>query len=440
MWKSARPCGAKHISKSKCTKHTILGPLLEVEMSKKCTPWWREAHFEVKMYKTPGVRTTVRSWDVEKVHTVMALSTFWSQNVQNTPAPDFWKLRCRKSVRRCGAKHISKSKSPNHTRFGPLLEVEMSKKCTPLWREAHFQVKRYKTHHSRTTFGSWDVEKVHAVVARSTCRSQNLQNTPGSDHCWKLRCRKSVRRCGAKHMSKSKCTKQNGFGPLLDVQMSFRVAGARDCAPSQKWVKTWGFCSMSKNDGRRGKFEEDLQRCIFRGRRSTKDMFIRDVMRSGRWFPETGCILEHQIFRFAEMILRDRCSTSYDLASLLFFRGRCNTLDRWNRKIAKRTGTRPSALHSTFHVWRKFRRILSFLMLSTSKNEEVSQNCFVFDVVKLTYWGSLAELLRFCFVFDVVKFKHWGSLAELLRFGCCQVQSLRTSRKIASFSILQIDR
>jgi len=32
--------------------------------------------------------------------------------------------------------------------------VEMSKKCTPLWREAHFQVKMYKAHHSRTTFGS----------------------------------------------------------------------------------------------------------------------------------------------------------------------------------------------------------------------------------------------------------------------------------------------
>ena len=36
----------------------------------------------------------------------------------------------------------------------------MSKKCTPLWREAHFEVKMYKKHHSRTTFGSWDVEKV----------------------------------------------------------------------------------------------------------------------------------------------------------------------------------------------------------------------------------------------------------------------------------------
>ena len=39
---------------------------------------------------------------------------------------------------------------------------------------------------------------------------------------------------------------------------------------------------MSKNDGRHGTFEEDLQRCIFRGRRSTKDMFMRDVRRSGR--------------------------------------------------------------------------------------------------------------------------------------------------------------
>ena len=29
----------------------------------------------------------------------------------------------------------------------------------------------YKTHHSRTTFGSWDVEKVHAVVVRRTFRS-----------------------------------------------------------------------------------------------------------------------------------------------------------------------------------------------------------------------------------------------------------------------------
>ena len=125
----------------------------------------------------------------EKVHAVVARSTFPSQNVQNTQGSDhFWKLRCRKSARRCGAKHISKSKCAKHTRVGPLLEVEMSKKCTPLWREAHFQVKMYKTHHARTTFGGSDVEKVHAVVARSTFPSQNAQNTPCSDHFWRFRC------------------------------------------------------------------------------------------------------------------------------------------------------------------------------------------------------------------------------------------------------------
>ena len=59
----------------------------------------------------------------EKLHAVVARSTFPSQNVQSTI-------------------------------LGPLLEVEMSKKCTPLWREAHFQVKMYKTPQRRTTFGS----------------------------------------------------------------------------------------------------------------------------------------------------------------------------------------------------------------------------------------------------------------------------------------------
>ena len=132
---------------------------------------WREAHFEVRMYKTHQVRTTFGSSDVEKVHAVVARSTFRNQNVQNTPCSEhFLKLRCRKSARRFGAKHISKSKCTKHTRSGPLLEVEMLKKCC----------------------------------------------------------------CGATHISKSKCEKHHMLGPLLDVQMSFRVAGARDCAPCQK--------------------------------------------------------------------------------------------------------------------------------------------------------------------------------------------------------------
>ena len=174
--KSARRCGAKHISKSKCTKHTIVGPLLEVEMSKKCTPLWREAHFQVKMYKTHHCRTTFGSCDGEKVHAVVARSTFPSQNVQNTPASDhFWRLRCRKSARRCGAKHISKSKCTKHHMVAPLLEVRMLKKCTPLWREAHFQVKMYKTHHCRTTFGGSDVA---SPLRFTTLRYVTLHHTP----------------------------------------------------------------------------------------------------------------------------------------------------------------------------------------------------------------------------------------------------------------------
>ena len=125
----------------------------------------------------------------------MARSTFRSEHVTKhlRRSDRFWKLRCRKSARRCGAKHISKSKCTKHTMVGPLLEVELSKKYTPLWREAHFQVKMLKTLGARTTFGSSDVEKVHAVVARSTFRSQNAK-------------------------------KHQGFGPLLEVQMSLRFA------------------------------------------------------------------------------------------------------------------------------------------------------------------------------------------------------------------------
>ena len=174
----------------KCTKHTSVGPLLEVAMSKKCTPLWREAHFQVKMHKAHQCRTTFGSCDVERVHAVVARSTFPSQNVQNTPLSDhFWKLRCRKSARHFGAKHIYKSKCTKHHMFAPLLEVRMLKKCTPLWREARLEVKMLKTQGVRTTFGGSDVEKVQAVVARSTFRSQNVKSTRGSDHFWRFRCR-----------------------------------------------------------------------------------------------------------------------------------------------------------------------------------------------------------------------------------------------------------
>ena len=133
---------------------------------------WGSGGSKSRLAKAAGAEPAGQMRD-EKLHAVVARSTFASQNVQNTPFSDhFWQLRCRKSARRCGAKHVSKPKCTKHTTFGPLLEVPMWKKCTPLWREAHFEVKMYKAPHVRATFGSSDVEKVHAVVARSTCRSE----------------------------------------------------------------------------------------------------------------------------------------------------------------------------------------------------------------------------------------------------------------------------
>ena len=63
-----------------------------------------------------------------------------------------------------------KSKCTKHTRFGPLLAVEMSKKCSPLWRKAHFQVKMLKAPHARTTFDA------SYVVFRAVHLVKSVQN------------------------------------------------------------------------------------------------------------------------------------------------------------------------------------------------------------------------------------------------------------------------
>ena len=239
----------------------------------------------------------------------------------------------------------------------------MSKTCPLLWREAHFDVKMHTRHQVRTTFGSCDVEKVHAVVARSTFRSQNVQNT-------------------------------TLLAPLLDVEASFCVAGARDCAPCQV-SKIWGFCSISKNDGRRGTFEEDLPRWIFRGSRSTRDMFIRDARRSRRWFPEWlhfgASDLQFWEDDFAWQVQH------FVWPGLTF---------SWQAKYFRQV------------KW-KNRKMQWYEAASSALNfpllKEVSQNCFVFDVVN---------------------FEKWGSLADLFRFWCCQVQKSRKSRRIAAFLML----
>ena len=108
-----------------------------------------------------------------------------------------------------------------HHGFGPLLEVAMSKKWTPLWRKAHLEVKMYKAHHSRTTFGRCDVEDVHAVVARNTFGSENVKNTSGSDPLLTIRWQVDVEKVPAvvarSTFGSQKCCKQSALSHISGV-------------------------------------------------------------------------------------------------------------------------------------------------------------------------------------------------------------------------------
>ena len=106
-----------------------------------CGSGWSKS----RLAKAAGAEPSGQMRD-EKLHAVVARSTFPSQKCQKPTVSDhFWKLR--------------------------------SKKCTPSWRQAHLKVKTLKTPYVGTTFGSSDVEKMDAVVARSTSPSQNVKKT-----------------------------------------------------------------------------------------------------------------------------------------------------------------------------------------------------------------------------------------------------------------------
>ena len=290
---------------------------------------WGSGGSKSRLAKAAGAEPAGQMRD-EKLHAVVARSTFASQNVQNTWCSEhFWKLRCRKSARRCGAKHISKSKCTNHTILGPLLEVQMSKKCTPLWREAYFQVKSAKT---------------------------------------------------------------DGYGALLDVQVCFRVAGARDCAPWQKWAKREGFVAFSKT---------------LAGVGHLKGIF-KDALRVAGAVQKT-CSSEMLGGQGADF-----------LRGVAFWSIRSSGLLRWFCV----TG---AARRMTWHQFFVAGAVLYTGGVEKSQNAlvRVCQLCTQLSIFE----GNLAEF----FVFDGLHFEKWGSLAELLRFGCCQIQKMKTSRRIVPF-------
>ena len=224
------------------------------------------------------------------------------------------------------------------------------KNCTPLWREAHFQVNIYT--------------------------------------------------------SKSECTKHHMFAPLLDVEAWFCVAGARDSPPCPKWAKREGFVAFPKmtagvghlkricKDGFSvaGAVQETCSSELLGGQAAD---FVRGVPKcwsirsSGlrRWFWLTGAAL-----------------WLYDLAPL--FRGRRSTLHRWSGTIRKTHWY--EAVSSAFNFpflkevlqnsfafeivkFKHWGSLAELLHFSSSNMEEALQNCFIFKVVTVENGGSLAK-------------------------------------------------
>ena len=205
----------------------------------------------------------------------------------------------------------------------------MSKKCTLLWREARFEVKSVRNWRVRSTFG----------------RSQMLFRVAGARDCAR------TKREGFVAFPKTMA----GVGHLKRIcNDEFSVAGA-----------VQETCSSELLGGPGADF---LRRVAFWSIRSS-------VL--GRWFCVTGSALRmtwHHFSWQAQYFRQVECK---------------NRKTHWYEAVS-------SALNFTFL-------------------KEVSQNCFIFDVVN---------------------FENWGRLAELLRFWCCQVQKLRKSHRIAAFLML----
>ena len=286
-----------------------------------------------RLAKAAGAEPSGQMRD-EKLHGLVAQSTFQSQ------------------------------KSKKHFTFGPLLEVDMS-------------------------------EKMHAIVARSTFPNQNVQNTPGPDHFWKLRCRKSARRCGAKHISKSKRAEHTRFGarcrksarrcggkhfPTQNVKSTtcsdhswrFCMTGARDSAPCQKWAKREGFVAFPNTMASVGHLKR----------------IGKDAVHVAGAIQKT-CSTE----------MSGGCGADF-LRGVAFWSIRSSGLLRWFCV----TG---AALRMTWH-----RFFVASAALWTDGAEK-SQNAFL-------------RGRQLCTQLSIFK----GSLAELLCFWCCQLEKLRKSRRI----------
>ena len=169
---------------------------------------------------------------------------------------------------------------------------------------------------------------------------------------------------------------------FLDVQMSFRVAGARDCAPGQKWAKRGDFVAF--------RVAGTVQRHMSQTCLGVRVLISCEGLHFGA---------SH----------RQVCSDGH------FVGFTCSWQTQYIRQMEWKKGKAHwhEAVSSAFNFpsWRTSHRIASFLMilmLLTSTIEEVSQDCFFLTLSS----SEIEDVSQNSSVFAVIKCKNWGSLAE----------------------------
>ena len=284
--------------------------------------------FASEKAKTPHVRNTFGSWAVEK------------------------------SERRRGAKHISMSKCAKHTILGALLEVEMSKKCTSLWREAHVQVKMLQTLHAQRLGPLLKVQMWFWRGRRKGCCTLPRGSAP---------CQLAGKREGFVAFPKTMA----GVGHLKRIYKdAFSVAGAVQETSSSELLGGEGA------DFLRGvAFWSIRSSGLLALRMTWHHFFVAGAVLS------TGGLLD---WKNRKTHWYEAVSSALSFPFLKEVSQTCFAFDVVELKHWRHLGELLRFRCCEVKTLRKACRIAAFSMLSCLESEQVSQNCFVFDGVSIT--------------------------------------------------------
>ena len=264
-------------------------------------------------------------------------------------------------------------------------------------------------------------EPAGTVVARSTFPSQKCTKHLSSGALLEVEMSKKVpHRSTAKHVSKSKCTKHFSSGALLEVAMSNKC--------TVLWREAHLEVNMLKTPHARTTFWRSDCRFAWQAHgivHLVKSEQKREgVVACSKTMAGVGHL--KRIYKDAFSVagaIQETCSSELlggpgvdFLRGVAFWRIRSSGLLGW--PCVTGAALRMTWHHSSWQAqyfrqveW-KNRTTHWYEAVSSALNfpflKEVSQNCFVVDVVNF----KNEEVSQNCFVFDVVKCKNGGSLAE----------------------------